>query len=309
MKKNLSFIITALFLTILCGWDDVAFAQNNDQGEDQIFNVVETMPQFPGGEKGFQKWISRQVTYPADAVKNKIEGEVFISFVVGKKGDVENVRVVRGVNPLLDAEAIRVVKKMPTWIPGKQRGKNVRVSYTVPIGFKLGKSDSEETGEVILEVTNREGVKQQMSKAEFDEYCNKMKKSGDAKDKIISLRVVKDAKQKGKKCCKDNSQVFVIVEDMPQFPGGGLALQQWLSKQLEYPEDAKKKGIVGRVFVTFIVNESGLVEKAHVVKSVFPSLDKEALRVVNLMPKWTPGKQRGENVKVSYTVPINFALQ
>jgi protein TonB len=96
---------------------------------------------------------------------------------------------------------------------------------------------------------------------------------------------------------------------MPEFPGGELALRKYISNNIEYPQVAQDNGIQGKVYVTFVVSKDGSVANARIARGVDPALDKEALRVVNSLPKWKPGKQRGENVNVSYTVPINFALQ
>ncbi len=99
---------------------------------------------------------------------------------------------------------------------------------------------------------------------------------------------------------------FVIVEDMPVFPGGDVNV--WLNKHVRYPAIAQENGITGRVFVKFIVNRDGAVSDAEVVRGSDPSLDREALRVINSMPKWIPGKQRGKTVRVIYTIQINFKL-
>ena len=106
-----------------------------DTGEAEIFVVVEDMPQFPGGN--VQRWIYKNVKYPILAQENGIQGKVFIQFVIEKDGSITDVKVMRGVDASLDKEAIRVVKSMPKWKPGKQRGKPVRVSYTLPINFQL----------------------------------------------------------------------------------------------------------------------------------------------------------------------------
>jgi TonB family protein len=103
--------------------------------------------------------------------------------------------------------------------------------------------------------------------------------------------------------------VFMVVEKMPVFPGGEEAVRQYIANSVKYPEDAKKAGIQGKVFVTFVVDKNGKVIDAKIARGVNPSLDKEALRVVAGMPDWTPGQQRGENVAVSYTIPIQFALK
>ena len=115
--------------------------------EKVIFQVVEEMPQFPGGMGEAMKFLAKNMKYPVAAQQAKIEGRVIVQFVVEKDGSVSDVKVMRGVNSELDAEAIRVVSMMPKWIPGKQRGKAVAVKYTMPIMFRLQtpKPDKEET--------------------------------------------------------------------------------------------------------------------------------------------------------------------
>jgi protein TonB len=105
------------------------------------------------------------------------------------------------------------------------------------------------------------------------------------------------------------TEVFFIVEDMPEFPGGEMALRAYIANAIKYPVIAQENGIQGKVYVTFVVGKDGSVSNATIARGVDPSIDKEALRVVNSLPKWKPGKQRGKPVNVSYTVPINFVLQ
>ena len=105
------------------------------------------------------------------------------------------------------------------------------------------------------------------------------------------------------------NQSFDVVEEMPEFPGGSDALMKYLATNVHYPEAAEKAGVQGRVIVTFVVDSDGSISDANILKSVDPSLDQEALRLVNSMPKWTPGKQKGKAVRVKYTIPIAFALQ
>jgi TonB family protein len=107
----------------------------------------------------------------------------------------------------------------------------------------------------------------------------------------------------------DNDKVFDVVEEMPRFPGGDEAMMQFIANNVKYPEEASKKGKQGRVVVTFIVNEDGSISESKVVKSVDPELDAEAIRVVNAMPKWTPGKQNGHVVRVKFTIPVTFRLK
>jgi protein TonB len=105
-----------------------------------------------------------------------------------------------------------------------------------------------------------------------------------------------------------NQQVFDVVEQMPEYPGGMQALFEYLSQNLKYPEDAKEQKIEGRVIAIFVVETDGSISNVEVVKPVFPSLDAEAVRVLSGMPKWKPGMQSGKVVRVKYTVPINFSL-
>ena len=113
-------------------------ADEEDDSGDQIFFIVEDMPTFQGKDvNAFRDWVAKRLKYPEIAAENGISGRVFVRFVVEPNGVVDNVTVVRGVDPALDAEAIRVVKSSPKWSPGKQRGKAVRVAYTIPIVFVL----------------------------------------------------------------------------------------------------------------------------------------------------------------------------
>ena len=107
---------------------------------------------------------------------------------------------------------------------------------------------------------------------------------------------------------KKNDMVFDVVEVMPQFPGGQIAMLQYLMKNIKYPEQAMKEGIQGRVAVSFIVEKDGSISDVKPVLSVHPLLNKEAVRVVKSMPKWSPGKQNGKPVRVRFNVPVMFKL-
>tara|TARA_B100001059_G_scaffold218898_1_gene239496 strand:- start:397 stop:1170 length:774 start_codon:yes stop_codon:yes gene_type:complete len=109
----------------------------NNIGEEEFFMTVEEMPEFPGGDLGLMKYIENNINYPKIAKKYNITGKVYISFIVDKTGSVTNVKVVRGVDKNIDAEAVRVIKSLPKYKPGKQRGKPARVMFTIPINFTL----------------------------------------------------------------------------------------------------------------------------------------------------------------------------
>jgi len=108
---------------------------------------------------------------------------------------------------------------------------------------------------------------------------------------------------------KKNQKVFDIVEQMPEYPGGQAALFEFISKNVKYPDDAVKKKVEGKVFVTFVVDTDGKITDVSLMRKVFPSLDAEAVRVISAMPNWIPGKQKGQVVRVKYTVPIMFRLK
>lgn len=107
---------------------------------------------------------------------------------------------------------------------------------------------------------------------------------------------------------EEEQQIFQVVENMPEFPGGTAALMQYLRKNIKYPTICQEQGIQGRVVVQFVVNKDGSIVDPEVIKPVNPYLDKEALRVISTMPKWKPGEQRGKPVRVKFTVPVQFKL-
>ena len=227
--------------------------------EDQIFQICEVPPQFPGGVVEWMKFLSANMKYPAEAKEKKQEGRVIVQFIVEKDGSITNAKVVRGVSPLLDQEALRVVGIMPKWNPATQRGQAVRVQYTLPVMFSLnGKIDEMQQHQVNMK-PNEKGI-------------------------------------------------YNIVEEPASFPGGMANCLKFLSENVKYPEDCKKEGIQGRVIAQFIIDKDGSIKDVKIVRGVHPSLDKEAIRVIEAMPKWTPGKVKGEPVKCQYTLPVAFKI-
>lgn len=105
------------------------------------------------------------------------------------------------------------------------------------------------------------------------------------------------------------NQIFVVVEKMPTFPGGLKTLMTYLAKNIHYPEQAKKQGIQGRVFVHFVINKDGSISNVRVLKGLSPECDAEAVRAVENMPHWIPGEQKGQKVRVAFNLPIKFSLK
>ena len=229
-----------------------------EQGE--VFQAVEEAAMFPGGMEAMMKYLQENIKYPEQAKNNGVQGRVIVQFVVNKDGSISNDTVVRSVDPMLDAEAIRVVRNMPNWTPGKQKGEAVRVRFTLPVTFRL---DGEGSKPVQKQVT------------------------------------VENA----------GEEIFSVVEQMPEYPGGERELMKFLAMNIKYPKEAQEQGKQGRVIVQFVVEKDGSITDAKILKTVDPQLDAEALRVVNAMPNWTPGKQRGKEVRVIHALPIVFRLQ
>ena len=236
------------------------------------------MPEYPGGQGELLKYLAKSVKYPVIAQENGIQGRVTASFIVEKDGSIRDIEVIRGVDPSLDKEAVRVLSGMPNWIPGKQRGQDVAVKYTVPVTFRLQRADG--TSSVPNDDNDNEGI-----------------------------MVVGYGSSNSDNQSSSSNQVFTMVEKMPNFPGGQSALISFLAKTIQYPKEAQEKGIQGVVVCSFIVEKDGSLSDVTVIRGLDPVLDKEALRVIGEMPKWTPGTQRGQAVRVKYTVPLTFRLQ
>lgn len=134
-----------------------------------------------------------------------------------------------------------------------------------------------------------------------------VKGNDDANGEIIKAKEVIAEPEPPKH--EEENKVFDIVEQQPLFPGGPAALMKYLSENTKYPVVAQENGVQGRVTVQFVVEKDGSISDVHVLRGVDPSLDKEAVRVVKSMPRWTPGKQNGITVRVNYRVPVLFRLQ
>lgn len=133
-RKNVSLKVALMMLVLLFSFmTSTAQTKKNDM----VFDVVEVMPQYPGGPIAMLKYIMENIKYPEQAMKEGIQGRVTVRFIVEKDGSISDVRPVLSVHPLLNKEAVRVVESMPKWSPGKQNGKPVRVRFNVPVMFKL----------------------------------------------------------------------------------------------------------------------------------------------------------------------------
>ena len=255
---------------------------------EETYKVVEEMPRFIGCEevtdaserqlctqKKMLEFIYKNVKYPEAARKQGIEGMVVVRFIISKTGEVKSPEIIRELGGGCDESVLEVVSQMPNWIPGRQKGKAVNVFFNLPVKFKLSPEDKQ-----------------------------KAKASTDHPD----------------------GKPYKVVEEMPRFPGcedkgmageelkrcSNKALINFLIENIKYPESAKATSTEGTVVVSFVVDEQGKLIKPKIVRSLSDECDAEVLRLVDLMNQmpeaWTPGRQKGEIVPVSFNLPIRFAL-
>ena len=170
----------------------VAAVPNGEKEQQEIFTVVEEMPQFPGGMGEAMKFLAQNIKYPVAALQAKIEGRVIVQFLVKENGKVADIKVMRGVSPELDAEAMRVVGLMPDWIPGKQRGKAVAVKYTMPIMFRLQNQVPEKEAYQHINLK----VDKEANQANVDVAKNYLRTRGDENSSLV-YAVVVDGKEIG----------------------------------------------------------------------------------------------------------------
>ncbi|WP_303310143.1 TonB family protein [Hymenobacter sp. BT730] len=247
--------------------------EEQKKATNEVYTYVEQMPVFPGGQEGIFKALGQVIQYPTEALQQRLAGKVFVSFVVGPTGRIQDVKVARSVHPLLDYEAVRAVQALADFTPGRQLGRAVSVAFTLPITFQLPKN---------VEEILAQRVAARMAPP-----------TAGAQDTLPATAA---------------QPIYTAVEKMPVFPGGQEALYHFIVRNLRYPEQASAQRLQGRVFVSFVVNTSGQVEQIRAITNVHPVLEEEAKRVVSLFPAFEPGQQSGRKVAVSFTVPISFHL-
>lgn len=230
-------------------------------------------PLYPGGDEARINYISKNIVYPEDARKAGTEGTVYVQFVITEKGKVTQVKVIKGVSTSIDKVALEVVSKMPDWKPAIKNGKPVAYEMTMPIAFKLD---------------NKSRAKESVQDKAYPE---------DTYSKTNTTPVTKEGR------------VYTVVEETPEFPGGDDARIAFVNSNIVYPPEARKQGIQGTVYITFVVEPDGSITEAKVLRGVGGGLDEAALEVVKKMPKWKPAKVKGEPVPVQFNMPIKFKLQ
>jgi len=286
---------------------NVTFKEVND---DPIFKVVEEMPRFPGCEdmdgtakekeecakQKMLEFIYSNLKYPANARDQEVEGMVVIRFVVEKDGSITESKILRDIGAGCGTESQRVVDTMPTWIPGKQKGKAVRVRYTLPVKFKLEGEKPKSKIETVVVVghgtPNKEVKKKNLVHAKPPAIFN---------DPSVYKVVEKMPYFKG---CENIESDFKTIEKCAQ-----TKMLEFIYKNIKYPKEARDQGVDGTAVVQFIVNEDGSVSDATIVRNPGSGTGETAKSIVEQMPVWNPGIQQGKKVKVAYTLPVKFKLE
>ena len=252
---------------------------------------IKPRPSFPGGYKALQEFIEKEKKYPDEALKKREAGTVYVVFTVDTLGNVVHPKVATSVSPSLDREALRIVSKMPKWIPSREGGKNINMDFTLIIRFSAPPLPLDPEEHVIRMI------------------CNDLPKE-------LEPPV-------------DPFKIYDVVDTMPSFQGD---LMTYLYNETRYPAIAEGTGAEGRAVVRFVVERDGSISHIKIVRSLvsksaipiidsmtaeyrlkaeahnkaLQAMDDEAVRVIKAMPKWKPGKQHGENVRVWYMLAISF---
>jgi len=237
---------------------------------DKVIEEPDLMPIFTGGTGEMHRFIANTLSYPADAVERDAQGLVVYTFVVEKDGTLSNFNIIHRADPLLNEEALRILKNMPPWRPARHKGEVVRSETYVPMYFKLNKN-AQFTTRTSSSATARAYAKTDAS--------------------II-----------------ENNDIYTIVDKMPEYEYGESGLSKFIAHNMRYPREALQQGIEGRILCSFIVGQDGSISNIEVVNGLNSDLDNEAIRVLGLMPKWKPGENNGEKVNVKCLLPIDFTI-
>ena len=311
---------------------------NSAPDKKGIYEHVEQMPEFPGGDREFLKFVQENLRYPIEAQKKGIQGTVRIRFVVEKDGSIGEVQITRSLDPECDQAAAEAIKKSPKWIPGKAKGQDVSVWYNIPVRFELSGGDNTE------KTTNAKSLVQRISNAMSGKATGKeplfiqisdneviieleggsykvtsyeeVNESGTKTNKIRVEPVDKTGTKSAANISHKVSVAYVAkngvydhAEKMPAFPGGDAEFLKFVQQNLTYPIEAQKKGITGTVRLRFVVKKDGSIGEVQITRSLDPECDEVAADAVKKSPKWFPGEVGGNAVDVWYNIPVRFELE
>lgn len=242
--------------------------KNPPSAKGKIYEDPEIPAIFTGGPAEMTKFITSSLQYPPKAAEENKQGLVVYQFTVEADGTLTDFELLHRAGEELEAEALRIIKSMPAWRPGKNKGQTVRSKSYVPMYFKLNKNAGQRT---------------QVAKAGSQTYSKK-------DEEII------------------NEEIFSIVDVMPKYPHGERELAGFIAHNMRYPKEARQQGVEGRVLCSFIVSSDGSISNIEIVQGLHSELDTEAIRVLSMMSKWIPGERSGKKVNVKCLLPIDFTI-
>ncbi|NRB64807.1 MAG: M56 family metallopeptidase, partial [Saprospiraceae bacterium] len=250
--------------------------KSQDTNQKEVYQVVDQMPLFPGtstleeSNQAIMKFVLSQIKYPKLARKNEVEGTNLVRFVVQKDGTVGDVQILKDIGSGTGEESLRIVNSLPAgWSPGILDQRAVHVQFVLPIAFKLDDS---------------------VSKISLGEYSN------EEQEVIIEEEAI------AKNLTQEDT--FLVVEKMPLFGDAttsqesNIAVFKYLAKHIEYPKLARKNGIEGLTVIEFVVTKNGTITDVKILRDLGYGTGEEGLRVIQNMPSWQPGQQRGKQVNV-----------
>ncbi len=272
LRKFQPLVITILLAIVASAYTVTVSAQQDFplSASDRVIEDPDLMPIFTGGTGEMHRFIANTLSYPTEAVERDAQGLVVYTFVVEKDGTLSNFNIIHRADPLLNEEALRILKNMPPWRPARHKGEIVRSETYVPMYFKLNKNA---------------------------QYTTRPSSSATAR-----------AYAKTDASIIENNDIYTIVDKMPEYEYGESGLSKFIAHNIRYPKDALQQGIEGRILCSFIVGKDGSISNIEVVNGLNSDLDDEAIRVLGLMPKWMPGVNNGENVNVKCLLPIDFTI-
>ncbi|HRZ97691.1 MAG TPA: energy transducer TonB [Paludibacter sp.] len=292
--------------------------------ELKLIDVSSDISVFPGGKTEFEKFLANNIRYRVNAQELKLTESNVLHFVIDSLGNLSHLGIENEGIRLFQLEIINKIRSFKNWIPLTIKDKKQNSLISLPYSFSIEKGNlayirffdnSKKLGfnqpvvlldnEILpdnfdlslLELNNLTIKKTQQKNVKFS-FETKSNKG------LITTIQYLDSTQ-----LVDGDIVFQVVEQMPVFPGGDQALFQYISQNIEYPEISKDNEEEDRIILSFVINQTGNVVNVEAAKGKYPLLIDEAIRLVNKMPLWIPGKQRGKPVSVKYLMPINFRLK
>jgi len=219
---------------------------------------------FPGGYDAFMNFFKSNFKFPAESIKKDYTSYIDANFNISEKGEITNIKIVKGLDEACDKEALRIIKIMPKWTPYLIDGKPISIEIKMHIGIKVDQAYPSNSPIVTIGA----GI--------------------------------------GPATATDEDKLLLMVQQNPELKGGYEVMLKFLKDNMHYPEVAQKEGIQGTVFVQFVISKTGKISNVKILRGIGGGCDEEALRVVKIMPDWTPGRNEGKEVSVKFQIPVKF---